>query len=91
MEGTLNIRELSDWILVGNNNEKIRKKIKVESNKKGKVLESKVIFNNKTNRKNRNKPLIIGVCYDFQLIDYIPSEDHDIKMDYIVTEKNILI
>ena len=52
---------------------------------------SKVIFNNQTNRKNRNKPLIIGVCYDFQLIDYIPSEDHDVKMDYIVTEKNILI
>lgn len=52
---------------------------------------SKVIFNNQTNRKNRNKPLIIGVCYDFQLIDYIPSEDHDIKMDYIVTEKNIVI
>lgn len=45
MEGTLNIRELSDWILVGNNNEKIRKKIKVESNKKGKAiikLESKI-------------------------------------------------
>lgn len=52
---------------------------------------SKVIFNNQTNRKNRNKPLIIGVCYDFQLVDFIPSEDHDIKMDYIVTEKNILI
>ena len=52
---------------------------------------SKVIFNNKANRKNRNKPLIIGVCYDFQLIDYIPSEDHDVKMDYIVTEKNIVI
>ena len=45
MEGTLNIRELSDWILVGNNNEKMRKKIKVESNKKGKAiikLESKI-------------------------------------------------
>ena len=52
---------------------------------------SKVIFNNKANRKNRNKPLIIGVCYDFQLIDFIPSEDHDVKMDYIVTEKNIVI
>ena len=45
MEGTLKIRELSDWILVGENKDKIRKKIKVESNKKGKVnirLESKV-------------------------------------------------
>ena len=51
---------------------------------------SKVIFNNKTNRKNRNKPLIIGVCYDFQLVDFIPSEDHDVKMDCIITEKNII-
>ena len=45
MEGTLKIRELSDWILVGENKDKIRKKIRVEANKKGKVnirLESKV-------------------------------------------------
>ncbi len=45
MEGTLKIKELSDWILVGPNNEKIRKKVKVESNKKGKSsirLESKI-------------------------------------------------
>ena len=48
---------------------------------------SKVIFNKQANRKNRNKPLIIGVCYDFQLVDFIPSEDHDVKMDCIITEK----
>ena len=45
MEGTLKIRELSDWILTGKDKEKIRKKIKVESNKKGNVsikLESKL-------------------------------------------------
>ena len=52
---------------------------------------SRILLNDQNNGKNRNKPLIIGVCYDFQLIDYIPSEDHDIKMDYIVTEKNIVI
>ena len=34
--------------------------------------------------------IVIGVCYDFQLIDYIPSEVHDIKMDCIITEKNII-
>ena len=37
MEGTLKIRELSDWMLLGENKDRIRKKIKVESNKKGKV------------------------------------------------------
>lgn len=31
----------------------------------------------------------IGVCYDFQVSEYIPSDEHDIKMDYIITEKRI--
>ena len=51
---------------------------------------SRILLNNRNNGKNRNKPLIIGVCYDFQLIDYIPSEVHDIKVDCIITEKNII-
>jgi len=51
---------------------------------------SRTLLNNRNNEKNRNKPLIIGVCYDFQLIDYIPSEVHDIKVDSIITEKNII-
>ena len=51
---------------------------------------SRILLNNRNNGKNRNKPLIIGVCYDFQLIDYIPSEVHDIKVDSIITEKNII-
>ena len=51
---------------------------------------SRILLNNRNNGKNRNKPLIIGVCYDFQLIDCIPSEVHDIKVDSIITEKNII-
>ena len=51
---------------------------------------SRILLNDQNNGKNRNKPLVIGVCYDFQLIDYIPSEVHDIKMDCIITEKNII-
>ena len=51
---------------------------------------SRILLNNRNNGKNRNKPLFIGVCYDFQLIDYIPSEVHDIKVDCIITEKNII-
>ncbi len=31
----------------------------------------------------------IGVCYDFQIVNHIPSSPHDIKMDMIVTEKRI--
>ena len=51
---------------------------------------SRILLNDQNNGKNRNKPLVIGVFYDFQLIDYIPSEVHDIKMDCIITEKNII-
>ena len=32
----------------------------------------------------------IGLCYDFQLIDKIPKEKHDIPMDIVVTEKRII-
>lgn len=31
----------------------------------------------------------IGICYDFQLFDEIPSEKHDIRMDMIISEKGI--
>ena len=37
-------------------------------------------------------PLKIGVCYDFQLLDTIPTETHDVKMDIILTEsRNIYL
>ncbi|MBO4940780.1 MAG: 5-formyltetrahydrofolate cyclo-ligase [Clostridia bacterium] len=29
----------------------------------------------------------IGLCYDFQLCDEIEAESHDIKMDFVITEK----
>ncbi len=32
----------------------------------------------------------IGLCYDFQLLDNIPKESHDIPVNYIITEKEIL-
>lgn len=31
----------------------------------------------------------IGVCYDDMLFEKLPSDDHDIQMDYIITEYNI--
>ncbi|WP_425446268.1 5-formyltetrahydrofolate cyclo-ligase [Dethiothermospora halolimnae] len=33
----------------------------------------------------------IGVCYDYQILDAIMTEDFDIPMDYIVTEKRIIV
>ena len=40
---------------------------------------------------DKNKiPLTIAVCYDFQVIDYIPAENHVQKPDFIITEKRTL-
>ncbi len=33
----------------------------------------------------------IGVCYDFQVIEHIPHDEHDIPLDMLVTEKRIII
>lgn len=32
----------------------------------------------------------IGICYDFQIVDEIDSEPHDIKVDIIITERRII-
>ncbi len=32
----------------------------------------------------------IGICYEFQLVDNIPSEDYDIPMDVIITNERII-
>jgi 5-formyltetrahydrofolate cyclo-ligase len=33
---------------------------------------------------------IIAVCYDFQLVDVIAGEPHDVKIDLVITEKRIV-
>lgn len=38
----------------------------------------------------REKSVKIGLCYDFQLFDDIPKEAHDVPMDYIITEQEII-
>ena len=36
-----------------------------------------------------NKP-VIGICFDFQLLEYVPTERHDIKMDMVITESTVI-
>jgi len=36
------------------------------------------------------KAIKIGLCFDFQLVDKIPREMHDVPVDLIVTEKRIV-
>lgn len=32
----------------------------------------------------------VGVCFDFQLFDSIPFDEHDVKMDYLVSENELI-
>ena len=36
------------------------------------------------------KALKIGLCFDFQLVDKVPREEHDVPVDLIVTEKGVM-
>ncbi|HHY81139.1 MAG TPA: 5-formyltetrahydrofolate cyclo-ligase [Clostridiales bacterium] len=39
----------------------------------------------------RKDAIKIGICYDFQLIEQLPSEPFDIPMDGVITESTVLI
>lgn len=32
----------------------------------------------------------VGVCFESQLVDHIEAEPHDVRMDYVVTERRVL-
>ena len=34
--------------------------------------------------------IIVGLCHDFQLLEQIPAEGHDIRMEYIVTDTRVI-
>ena len=36
------------------------------------------------------KAIKIGLCFDFQIVDKIPREEHDVPVDLIVTEKRVI-
>ena len=42
-------------------------------------------------RQKNNKALFIGVCYDFQIIDSVPTEKHDVALDFVISESKIII
>ena len=61
-----------------------------------------VAFDKQKNRLGRGKgyydkllsntnALKIGICYDFQIIDEIPTNSHDIKMDIVIAPNCVII
>lgn len=39
---------------------------------------------------NSSKALKVGVGYDFQLLDEIPCEPHDVPMDMVITQNSVI-
>jgi 5-formyltetrahydrofolate cyclo-ligase len=61
------------------------------------VIVPGIAFDNENNRMGRGKAYYdgllpklnaykIGVCFDFQLIDAVPTDEHDVKMNEIITD-----
>lgn len=70
-------------------------------NKVDLVVVPGLAFDRKMNRLGRGKGFYdrflenivapkVGICFDFQLFDKIPSHTHDIQMDYIVSENELI-
>lgn len=38
----------------------------------------------------REDAITVGIAFDLQIFDSVPKEDHDAKLDYIITESQIL-
>lgn len=64
------------------------------------ILIPGVAFDIKNNRMGRGKAyyddllrvtntLKVGICYDFQLLDSVPTDVHDIPMDKVITDSRI--
>ena len=60
-----------------------------------------VAFDRKKNRMGRGKGYYdrflskmkapkMGICFEFQLFDDIPNDENDVKMDYIVSENELI-
>ena len=47
-------------------------------------------YYDKTLHRLEGQGRFVGLCYDFQLIDAIAGESHDVRMDMVVTEKRIV-
>ena len=40
--------------------------------------------------KEKKKFILIGLAYSFQRVKKIPTNRHDMKLDFIITEKNVV-
>ncbi len=48
-------------------------------------------FYDKTVHSMEGQGKLVGLCYDFQIVEKIPGQMHDVKMDRIVTEQRVIL
>ncbi len=41
--------------------------------------------------RNASGAVLVGFCFDFQLVDALPAEAHDVRMDMVVTDERTLL
>lgn len=57
---------------------------------KGKGFYDKYLENVLQCKSKDNYPMLVGFCYDFQIVDEVPTEKSDIPVDYVVSETRII-
>lgn len=56
----------------------------------GKGYYDKTLYETINNRKSQ-KPFLLGLAYDFQKVETITTHEKDVKLDGVVTEKELII
>ena len=41
-------------------------------------------------RKMKKEIVCVAVCYDFQIVEKVPTEEHDVRVDAVVSEKRVI-
>jgi len=44
----------------------------------------------RASNKRKNKTIVLGLAFDFQINTQVPRQEHDVKVDYIITETRII-
>ncbi len=47
-------------------------------------------FYDRVLQKQTKKLILIGLCYEIQLVTFLPKENHDVLMDGVVTERRLV-
>ena len=42
-------------------------------------------------RKMKKEIVCVAVCYDFQIVEKVPTEEHDVRVDAVVSEKRVIM